>query len=299
MIGHNVAARESIPSSTESPINWCGRGFSFTFPRPAIVMGVLNVTPDSFSDGGKFTDLEAATTQAKRMIDGGAEIIDVGGESTRPGAELVSTPEEIDRVVPSIEKICAEFDVLVSIDTQKPDVAQAALAAGASIVNDIASNREDTEMWKLVARKNAGYIAMHMQGNPQTMQDSPAYEDVVAEVQAFFEDRLQKLAKTGVSIEQVVFDVGIGFGKTLEHNLQLLGGLSMFTTLKRPQLLGVSRKSLFGKLLDLDVDRRLPPGLACATWAVANGVQILRVHDVAETVHAVRMAESILERART
>jgi dihydropteroate synthase len=302
MIGGNVA-RRSMQSNSQPdsvpPIEWRGKGFSFQFPRPALVMGILNVTPDSFSDGGRFLHIEAAVEQAKQMVTEGAEIVDVGGESTRPNAEVVSVEEELARVIPVIERLAAELEVLISIDTQKPAVAEAALKAGAHIVNDIAANREDPRMWEIVAAAEAGYIAMHMLGTPQTMQQSPEYSDVISEVNEFFAGRLEKLASAGVLATQVALDVGIGFGKTLEHNLKLLAGLRVFTMEGRPQLLGASRKSLFGKLLDLDVDQRLAPGLACATWGVANGIQILRVHDVAPTVHAVRMTEAILQRTKT
>lgn len=281
----------------DSPDPWRGVGFDFSFPRPALVMGILNVTPDSFSDGGRYEQVEAAVMRARAMIAEGAGIIDIGGESTRPNAALVSEADEIARVVPVIEQLTGGADTLISIDTQKPAVARAALEAGAHIVNDVAANRTSSEMWDLVAERNAGYVAMHMQGSPQTMQQDPQYEDVVAEVSEFFERQLSGMRAAGMRDEQVVFDVGIGFGKSVEHNLRLLGGLRTFTKHRRPQLLGVSRKSLFGKLLGLDVDQRLAPGLACASWALANGVQILRVHDVAETVQAARVIEAIIEKA--
>ena len=259
-------------------------------------MGILNVTPDSFSDGGRHNDLSQAVDRVHEMIAEGADLIDIGGESTRPNAAPVSEADEIKRTVPVIERLAESIAVPISIDTQKPAVAKAALDAGARIVNDIAANRESTAMWKLVAERQAGYIAMHMQGTPQTMQADPQYHDVITEVGAFFAERMERFRAVGVRDEQTVIDVGIGFGKTLEHNLQLLAGLRTFTKLRRPQLLGVSRKSLFGKLLQLETDQRLAPGLSCAVWAVASGVQILRVHDIAPTMHAVRMIEAILDR---
>lgn len=274
---------------------WRARQFTFTFPRPALVMGIMNVTPDSFSDGGRFLDAAAAVGHALRLVREGAEILDIGGESTRPGAALVTEEEELRRVLPVIERLVGQVKVPLSIDTQKPAVARAALAAGASIVNDIAANRPDDAMWRVVAESGAGYIAMHMQGTPQTMQTTPSYTDVAAEIEAFFEDRLARLATAGVSSEQVALDVGIGFGKTLEHNLQLLASLGRFTKLRRPLLLGVSRKSFIGKLLGTDVAERAPAGLACACWAVEAGVNIIRTHDVPETVQAVRMTEAILQ----
>lgn len=260
-----------------------------------IVMGVVNVTPDSFSDGGQFLDVDAAVDQALRLESEGAEILDIGGESTRPNAEPVTEAEEIRRVVPVIQRLASRARAAISIDTQKPGVAEAALDAGASIVNDIAANREDDAMWRLVARTDAGYVAMHMQGAPKTMQASPHYEDVLAEVETFFQDRLARLAAAGVSPEQVALDPGIGFGKALEHNLALLGGLFRFTKITRPILIGASRKSFMGKLLEIETGDRLPASLACACRATEAGVQIVRVHDVAATVQAVRMTEAILD----
>jgi dihydropteroate synthase len=261
-----------------------------------MVMGILNVTPDSFSDGGQFADLEAAVGHALRMAAEGADIIDVGGESTRPFAPVVSEAEELRRVLPVIERLVSQVTIPVSIDTQKPTVARAALAAGASIVNDIAANRTDAAMSRLVAEAGAGYVAMHMQGTPQTMQINPTYQDVVAEVGSFFADRLDRLKVAGVQGDQVVFDVGIGFGKTLEHNLRLLASLQCFKKNQRPLLLGVSRKSFISQLLGVNLPDRLPAALACVGWAVGQGVQILRVHDVAATVQALRMTEAIMAR---
>ena len=259
-------------------------------------MGVVNVTPDSFSDGGKFLDVDAAVAHALKLFSDGAEILDIGGESTRPGAEPVGEAEELRRVIPVIKKLAATLKIPLSVDTMKPAVAQAALAAGASIVNDVAANRTDEVMWKIVAAAGAGYICMHAQGTPQMMQKNPAYKNVVAEVAEFFCAQLEKLNACGVTSEQVVFDPGIGFGKSLEHNLSLLAGLERFTKLDRPVLLGVSRKSFIGKFSGAETNQRLPASLACATLAVADGVEIIRTHDVAETVQAIRMAEAVLTR---
>jgi dihydropteroate synthase len=272
------------------------RKFEFRFPRPALVMGIVNVTPDSFSDGGRYLDAAAAVAYGSELAAQGAEVIDVGGESTRPGAEPVSESEELRRVLPVIEGLAARVKVPVSIDTQKPAVARAALRAGASIVNDIAANRAGPAMWGAVAETAAGYVCVHMQGTPQTMQLDPVYKDVVGEVRAFFLERLEGLKRAGLDPVQVVLDPGIGFGKTLEHNLQLLGGLGRFTNLNRPVLLGVSRKSFIGKLLGAEVNERLPAALACACMAVRAGVRIIRTHDVAQTLKAVRMAEAIFAR---
>lgn len=271
---------------------------TFRFPRPTLLMGIVNVTPDSFSDGGRFYAPERAVDHALKLVEAGADIIDVGGESTRPNAAPVSEAEELRRVLPVIEAVAARVSVPISVDTQKPAVARAAVAAGAAIVNDIAANRTDREMWHVVAESGAGYVAMHMQGTPQTMQMHPTYEDVVDEIGAFFADRLVELENSGVEREQVILDVGIGFGKKLEHNLELLAGLNSFTRFERPLLIGVSRKSFIGKLLGVELPDRLPASLACACWAVQLGVQIVRTHDMAETRQAVKMLESILERRK-
>ncbi len=285
------------------------RQFEIRFPRPALVMGIVNVTPDSFSDGGKFLNTDAAVAHALELVAQGAEILDIGGESTRPNAEPVSEAEELRRVIPVIEKLAAEINsrwgetpsspnkkILLSIDTMKPAVARAALAAGASIVNDVAAHRSDVAMWQAVAEFRAGYICMHAQGTPQTMQQNPVYADVNREVAEFFSEQLEKLIAHGVSSDQVVLDPGIGFGKTLEHNLQLLSGLKTFSKLNRPVLLGASRKSFIEKLCGAKPNERLPASLACATLAVADGVQFIRTHDVAETVQAIRLTEAVLSR---
>lgn len=273
------------------------RQFAFTFPRPALVMGIVNVTPDSFSDGGKFLEPGKAVQHALELIRQGADILDIGGESTRPNAVPVGEDEEQRRVLPVIQALAAQVKIPLSIDTMKPAVARAALEIGASIVNDVAANRADDAMWREVAAKQAGYIAMHMQGTPQTMQAAPAYRDVAGEVAEFFADRLQRLAEAGVAAEQVALDVGIGFGKTVEHNLQLLARLRGFTRLHRPLVLGVSRKSFLPKVSgDPDSADRLGGSLACACWAAQNGVGIIRTHDVAATRQALRLTEAITSR---
>jgi dihydropteroate synthase len=274
------------------------RQFEFIFPRPALIMGVVNVTPDSFSDGGQFLDAGAAVDHALKLVAQGAEILDLGGESTRPGAGPVSEAEELRRVLPVIERLAGRVNVPISIDTLKPAVARAALAAGASIVNDVSAHREDGLMWRGVAEFKAGYVCMHARGTPQTMQENPVYVDVVREVAEFFQERLGRLNAGGVAANQVVLDVGIGFGKTMEHNLQLLANLRSFTTMARPLLIGVSRKSFIGKLLGVGLPERLPASLACACLAIESGAQIIRAHDVAETVQAVRMAEAVFARIK-
>ena len=270
------------------------RNFEFIFPRQTLVMGIVNVTPDSFSDGGQFFDSESAVEHALKLIDEGADIIDIGGESTRPDAAPVTEAEELRRVIPVIEQLVGQIKVPISIDTMKPGVARSALKAGASIVNDIRANRDDTEMWQIISETGAGYVLMHMQGTPQTMQRNPIYGDVVAEVNQFFENRLSRLTNAGVHAEQIILDAGIGFGKLLEHNLQLLRSLGSFKRWNRPMLLGVSRKSFIGKLLDAKANERLPASLACACWAVQMGAQIIRSHDVAATRQAIRMTETLL-----
>ncbi len=306
------------------------RQFEFVFPRPALVMGIVNVTPDSFSDGGKFLNADNAVAQALKLVAEGAEILDIGGESTRPGAEPVSEAEELRRVIPVIEKLAAEIQArwgerpreplepatpgsrgrsphpfpLLSIDTMKPAVARAALAAGASIVNDVAANRSDDAMWRIVAEFSAAYICMHAGSGTGILPVSPlALHETNSQARSlchyvaeFFQERLEKLNAAGIAADQVVFDPGIGFGKTLEQNLQLLAALKNFGRLQRPLLLGVSRKSFIEKFCGAKLNERLPASLACATLAVSDGVQIIRTHDVAETVQAVRLAEAVLGR---
>lgn len=275
---------------------WQAGPYRWEFPRPTLLMGVVNVTPDSFYDGGRYATPDAAVAHALELEREGADILDIGGESTRPGAEPVSEAEELRRVLPVFEVLAGRARAALSIDTQKPAVARAALAAGASIVNDIATNREDPEMARLVAETGAGYVCMHMQGTPQTMQVAPQYADVTAEVGAFFERQLARLGAAGVRAEQVVLDPGIGFGKTLEHNLRLLATLECFRRFKRPVLLGVSRKSFLGQLLGVPVGERLAGSLACAAWAVWRGVEIVRTHDVAATRQVVRTIEALKSR---
>ncbi len=274
-------------------MRWIAREHQFNFPRPTIVMGIVNTTPDSFTDGGRFLDADAAGAHALRLANEGAEILDIGGESTRPGSAEVSEQEELDRVIPVIERLAKRPELVLSIDTQKPSVAREALAAGASIVNDIAANRSDAEMWQVVAEAGAGYVCMHMQGTPQTMQAKPEYDDVTVEVCVFFRERLDLLSSHGVTTDQVALDPGIGFGKTLEHNIKLLRDLKKFSLVERPMLVGASRKSFIEKLLGAPIDERLPASIACAAWAAIQGSQIIRVHDVAETIQAVRMAEAL------
>jgi dihydropteroate synthase len=277
------------------------RQFKFVFPRPALVMGIVNVTPDSFSDGGKFSDTNAAVDRALELAAQGAEILDIGGESTRPGAVPVSEKEELRRVIPVIKKLAAALktrpavSAAISIDTMKPAVARAALEAGASIVNDVAAAQSGREtMWETVAAFTAGYVVMHAPPGLHKKRNRP--NDIVTAVDAFFSERLNALTAFGVTPEQIVFDPGVGFGKNLEQNLRIIAQFGSFSRLGRPVLLGVSRKSFIEKLFGSGVNERLPASLACAILGVEWGACIIRAHDVAETVQAVRMAEAVLER---
>jgi dihydropteroate synthase len=272
------------------------RQFKFVFPRPTLLMGVVNVTPDSFSDGGRFATASAAVSHALQLAEEGADIIDVGGESSRPGASPVKEQEELKRVLPVIEQLAGRLSIPISVDTVKVGVAREALRAGASMINDIGANRSDEEMWRVAAESGAGYVVMHMQGSPPTMQDNPSYDDVTSEVNEFFGERLNRLQGCGVNLEQVMLDVGIGFGKRQEDNLRLLAELGRFTKWGLPLLLGASRKSFMGQLSG--TTDRLAPSLACACWGVENGAQIIRCHDVAATRGALRMTEALMEQRK-
>ncbi|MGV7931216.1 MAG: dihydropteroate synthase [Spirochaetota bacterium] len=248
--------------------------------RPRI-MGIVNVTPDSFYDGGKYFDTASAKEHAGRLCDEGADIIDIGGESSRPGAKRISEQEEIDRVCPVIEFAARNFDTVVSVDTCRAGVAAAALGAGATIINDISALVLDDEMAPLAARTGASVVLMHMKGTPETMQDNPVYGDVVAEVAAFLEERADFAMRAGVARERIIIDPGIGFGKTLEHNYTILRNLERFTRSGFPVLIGLSRKSLIGKLYTVESDR-LPATIALNAIAAFGGADIIRVHDVRE-----------------
>ena len=254
--------------------------------RPNL-MGILNVTPDSFSDGGRYLEPDAAVAQARLMQESGAEIIDVGGESTRPGAETVDVAEEIKRVQPPISAISEEMGTPVSIDTRKAAVAEAALDAGATIVNDVSGFTFDPALAALCAARNVPVCVMHAQGDPQTMQRDPQYENVLLDVYDFLSERIESLVAQGIARSQIIIDPGIGFGKTLEHNLTLLRNLSLFHALGCPVLLGASRKRFIGTISGADIaDTRMPGSVAIALHAMMQGIQIIRVHDVAETRQA-------------
>lgn len=263
-----------------------------------LVMGVLNVTPDSFSDGGNHLSTAAAYDRAMQMCQQGAAIIDVGGESTRPGAALVSVDEELERVVPVIEQLKAATDVVISIDTSKAEVMSASANAGADLINDVCALTQPNAL-RAAAETGLPVCLMHMQGKPQTMQKQPKYECVVEEVLAFLEERLHACTSAGIDRDKLIIDPGFGFGKTLQHNLQLFAGLPRFQALRLPILIGVSRKSMFGQLLDRDVDQRLAASVAMAALAVDKGVAIIRAHDVAETCDAVDVAFAVANAGQT
>jgi len=272
------------------------RGRTLDLSRVA-VMGILNVTPDSFSDGGNFFDrghlnIGAALAHAVEMVECGAAIIDIGGESTRPGAQPVSLQQELDRVIPVIESLARDVPVPISIDTSKPEVMRAAVAAGAGFINDVQALRAEGAL-DAAARLHVPVCLMHMQGEPRSMQSDPQYQDVSVEVHEFLGARITAARAAGIAHDRIVVDPGFGFGKTLAHNLALLRGLRAFTDFGVPLLAGLSRKSMIGKALGLSVEQRVHASVALAIVAVQNGARILRVHDVAETVQAIRMWEAI------
>ena len=262
-------------------------------------MGVLNVTSDSFSDGGKFFDAKNAVKHGLRMAAEGAHIVDVGGESTRPGAEPVAAEEELRRVIPVIEQLRAESEVIISIDTSKGEVARAAIRAGASIVNDVTGGRGDEEMMPLIAETKSAFIIMHMQGTPQTMQVAPQYTNVVSEISDFFRQQYARAIVYSIDTMAIAFDPGIGFGKTLEHNLELLAQLERLRACDRPIVIGVSRKSFLGRLINsAQISDRLAPAVALTSLLRARGADVLRVHDVKENANALKVTEAILQRAK-
>lgn len=264
---------------------------TFAWGTRTFVMGILNVTPDSFSDGGAHEAFEAAVRHAERMLDEGADLLDIGGETTRPGAESVPLEIELARVLPIVRHLAAHTDAVLSVDTCKPEVAEAALAAGAHLINDVTGLRSP-EMIRVLARAGAPAVAMHMQGTPQTMQLDPRYEDVVREVRAELAAAFARARAAGVT--RVIVDPGFGFGKTLEHNLELMRHLSAFRELGGPLLVATSRKGFIGKILDLPVSERVEGTMATVTLAVAQGADMVRVHDVKEAVRTVRVADAVM-----
>ena len=278
---------------------WRIAGRVVDLSRHGLIMGVLNVTPDSFSDGGKFFTVEKAVEHGLTMVADGAHIIDVGGESTRPGAAPVAVEEEARRVVPVIKKLRAKIDVVISIDTSKAQVARAAIVAGASIVNDVTGARSDKEMMPLVAETKAAFIIMHMQGTPRTMQADPRYVDVVSEVADFFRQQYGRAIEWGIDPMAIAFDPGIGFGKTLEHNLELLAQLERIRVHERPLVVGVSRKSFLAKLTgSSEINDRVAPAAALTSLLRTRGADVFRVHDVKENVNALQVTEAILQKTK-
>lgn len=260
-------------------------------------MGVLNVTPDSFSDGNNFFDMEKAVLRGVEMAAEGADAIDVGGESTRPGADEVDADEELRRVIPVIKALSGKIDIPISVDTRKSKIAEEAVKAGASVINDISGLRYDKAMAKVAAKYSADIIIMHSKGEPRTMQVNPAYKNLIKEMIDFFKESIAVAKGAGVRDDDIIIDPGIGFGKTVEHNLEILNRLDEFKVLHKPICVGTSRKSFIGKILGIDdPEDRLAGSLASSTAAIMNGADILRVHDVKATVQAARVADSILER---
>ncbi len=275
-------------------MKWYYKGGAFDLSKHGVVMGILNITPDSFSDGGQYAAVDEAVEAALQMVAEGAQIIDIGGESTRPGSPAVLLEEELQRTIPVIEALREKWDGVISIDTSKPEVARTALEAGANIVNDV-TGLTDPEMVLVCRDSGAGVVVMHMQGNPRTMQDQPQYEDVVAEIRSFFEEQLEMLTVAGIRPENICFDPGIGFGKTVQHNLDLIEGLPELEVEGRPIVVGLSRKSFIGKLLESDnLQDREWPTVALTAKCRKLGAKVHRVHRVRDNVDAVRMAEAIM-----
>jgi len=271
----------------------CGK-YKLDTSHKTLVMGILNVTPDSFSDGGRYLDPKTAVEQGLRMAEEGADIIDIGGESTRPGAQKISLEEELQRVLPVIEQLASKIKLPVSIDTYKSRVAKAALEAGASIVNDISGLNFDPEMARTVSAAKAGLVLMHIKGTPEDMQTDPQYDDLLDEVGSYLKASIKMAAEAGIMHEAIALDPGIGFGKTVEHNLSLIKNLEFFKKFNCPLVVGVSRKSFIGKLNnDIPADQRLPGSLAAALLAVQNGASVIRCHDVRETVQALTIYRAV------
>jgi dihydropteroate synthase len=258
------------------------------------VMGILNVTPDSFSDGGKYTQFDYALEQAQQMIADGATIIDIGGESTRPGAKAVSENDELARVIPVLKAIKQRFNIVVSIDTSKASVMSAAIDAGADMINDVRALQNDGCL-AAIANSNIPVCLMHMQGIPKNMQNSPSYDDVINDIIVFFQQRIETCISAGIARERLILDPGFGFGKTLEQNFYLLANLSKFNQLSLPLLAGLSRKSMIGNLLNREVEQRLAGSLATAIIAAQQGAHIIRVHDVRETVDALKVLKAVTD----
>jgi dihydropteroate synthase len=270
------------------------KSYTFDFSERTYIMGILNVTPDSFSDGGKYFDKERAVEQALRMQDEGADIIDIGGESTRPGAEKISVEEEIDRVVPVIEALANKVNIPLSIDTYKSAVAEEAILSGASIINDISGLRFDPQMPRIAARNNVPVVIMHIKGTPENMQKRPVYKALISEITDYLREGVEIARNAGIADDKIVIDPGIGFGKTIEHNLEIIQKLNVFSGLEKPILIGPSRKSFIGRILDaLPAAERLEGTAAAIAIGIFNGANIIRVHDVKEMGRVARVADRI------
>ena len=275
---------------TQIPLN---NGRNLYFSDAPIVMGILNCTPDSFYPSSRYSSSVSAVEAGLRMIEEGASILDVGGESTRPGAPFVSAQKEIDRICPVIEEIRRLSGVVISVDTRKAKVAEPAIRAGADIVNDVSGLRDDPDLAGLVASKQVPVVVMHMRGTPTTMQDRPYYNDTISEVSSELSERVAAALSAGVERDRIIIDPGIGFGKRTEDNLRIIAEIDGFHSLGYPVLLGASRKSFIDKVLDREVDDRLSGTLGVHAWAALHGVEILRVHDVRETIDLIRMIRAI------
>ena len=285
--------------NTRRIYNWACRDRTVVLGKRTLVMGILNVTPDSFSDGGNYIDPSAAAERALEMVAQGADIIDIGGESTRPGSHPVSESEEIQRTIPIIEKLREHSDILISIDTMKSKTARQAIEAGADIINDVSAFEADSNMVEVAADTRAGIILMHMKGSPRTMQHNPSYRDVVNEVGSYLKKRINFALQFDIDHERMVADPGIGFGKTLEHNLELLTGLPELLEGGTPILIGASRKRFIGQITgNENPDDRLGGSLGAAAWSVMQGAHILRVHDVIETCDLCRMLDTLISGER-
>ncbi len=286
--------KEVIKDYTRKRIEISWNGHRLNFGLRTFIMGILNVTPDSFSDGGKYLHIDRAVARAEEMVKEGADIIDVGGESTRPGAKPVAVDEELSRVIPVITAIRKRLKVLISIDTQKAEVARQAIEAGADIINDVSALRADSEMVRVVKRFNVPVILMHMKGRPRTMQRNPHYNDVISEIYHFLKERINWAKKHGIDENKIIIDPGIGFGKALDHNLEIIRRLREFRSLGRPILIGTSRKSFIGMILNLPPQERLNGTLASCALAITNGADILRVHDVRQVKQLAKVMDKLV-----
>jgi dihydropteroate synthase len=295
----DAMAMTPSPSKCVSSESFFARGREVRCDARPLVMGIVNVTPDSFSDGGRYAEVEAAVAHACDLVEQGADLLDIGGESTRPGALPVQEQEEMHRLLPVLEQVARRVTVPISVDTTKSRVARSAIEAGASIINDVSALRFDPKMAEVIAASGAGVVLMHMQGTPATMQRAPRYADVVEEVRAFFVERIRTALEAGIAESHIVLDPGFGFGKLLVHNIELLTHLPSFAMLNRPLLVGLSRKGFIGQLLGRPVDRREWGTAAAVALAVERGAQILRVHDVAIMADVVKVASALRGSAST